>query len=84
MISNGMCSGESKGSFTFVSPHGSTIIDYFIVSADLLRNSIDMSVQSRIESWHMPIALSLNIRNDAVKYASMSEKRKKHWTFCLE
>ena len=49
MILNGMCSSDSKGSFSFVSPHGNSIIDYF-VSADFLRNNIDMSVQSRIES----------------------------------
>ena len=48
MILNGMCSSDPKGSLMFVSPHG--IIDYFIVSADLLRNKTDMSVQSRIES----------------------------------
>ena len=32
-----------------------------------------MSVQSRIESWHMPVTLSLNIRNNTVKSALMSE-----------
>ena len=74
MILNGMCSSDPKCSFTFVSPYGNSIFDYFIVSADLLRNNIDMSVQSRIESWHMPVTLSLNIRNNAVKSATMSEK----------
>ena len=73
MILNGMCISDPKGSFTFVSQHGNRIIDYFIVSEDLLRNNIDMSVQSRIESWHMPVTLSVNIRNNAVKSASMSE-----------
>ena len=73
MILNGMGSSDPKSSFTFVSPHGNSIIYYFIVSADLLRNNIDMSVQSRIESWHMPVTLSLNIRNNAVKSALMSE-----------
>ena len=61
MILNGMCSSDPKSSFTFVSPHGNSIIYYFIVSADLLRNNIDMSVQSRIEFWHMPVTLSLNV-----------------------
>ena len=68
-----MCSSGPKGSFTFVSPHGNSIIDYFIVSADLLCNNIDMSVQSRTEFRHMPVTLSLNIRNNAVKSAPMSE-----------
>ena len=44
-----------------------------IVSSDLLRNNIAMSVPSRIESWHMPLTLSLNIGNNAVKSAPMSE-----------
>ena len=65
MILNGMCSRDPKGSFTLVSPHGNSIINYFIVSADLL--------QSRIESWHMPVKLSLNIRNNAVKSVPLSE-----------
>ena len=72
MILNGMCSSDPKSSFTFVSPHGNSTIYYFIVSTDLLRNNIDMSVQSRIESWYMPVTLSLNIRNNAVKSAPMS------------
>ena len=50
-----------------------SIIDYFIVSADLLCNNIDMSGQSRIESWHMPVRLSLNIRDNAVNSAPISE-----------
>ena len=73
MILNGMCSSDPKGSFTFVSSHGNSIIDYFIISADLLHNNIGMSVQSRIESWHMSVTLSLNILNNAVKSAPMSE-----------
>ena len=73
MILKGICSSDPKGSFTFAFPHGNSIIDYFIVSGDLLRNNIDMSVQSRIESWHMPVTLSLNIRNNAVKSAPMGE-----------
>ena len=44
MILNGMCSSDPKGSFTFVSPHGNSIIDYFIASADLLRHNIDMFI----------------------------------------
>ena len=68
MILKGMCSSDPKGFFTFVFPHDNSFIDYFIVSADLLRNNIDMSVQSSIESWHIPVTLSLNIRNNAVKF----------------
>ena len=73
MILNGMCSSDPKSSFTFVSLHGNSIIYYFIVCVDLLRNNIDMSVQSRIESWHMPVTLSLDIRNNAVKSAPVSD-----------
>ena len=67
IILNGMCSSDPKSSFTFVSPHGNSIIDYFTVSADPLRNNIVMSVQSRIESWYKPVTLSLTMRNNAVK-----------------
>ena len=84
MILYGMISSDPKGSFTFVSPHGNSIIDYFIVSADLPRNNIDMSVQSRIESWHMLFTLSLNIRNNAVKSAPTSETSNERFVWSNE
>lgn len=59
VILNGMCKGDPKGAFTFIAPQGNSVVDYFIVSDTILNNNINMNVDNRIESWHMPIMLSL-------------------------
>ena len=35
VILNGYCKGDNDGNFTFMSPSGQSVIDYFIVSTDL-------------------------------------------------
>ena len=59
IILNGYCLGDVDGAFTFISPNGSSVIDYCIVSDDFLSNSLFFYVESRIESWHMPIVLDV-------------------------
>ena len=58
VVMNGFCMSDLSGSFTNISPHGNSVVDYFLVSENLLINHIDMKVDERIESWHMPIILS--------------------------
>ena len=59
VILNGMCKGDPTGAFTFIAPQGNSVVDYFIVSDTILNDNINISVENRIESWHMPIVLSL-------------------------
>ena len=59
IILNGYCLGDTDGAFTFISPNGSSVIDYCIVSDDFLCNSLSLNVESRIESWHMPLVLDV-------------------------
>ena len=53
---NGAHSGDQEGKFTYVDSQGNSVIDYAIVSAELLmHNSISFEIGSRVESPHMPI-----------------------------
>ena len=58
-ILNGASEGDRNGSFTFVSQQGCSVIDYFIISDSLCSMSSHMSVESRVESSHMPVTCSL-------------------------
>ena len=40
VIMNGYCKGDPFGDFTYISPHGSSVIDYFIVSDELRKSLI--------------------------------------------
>ena len=61
IVLNGFSNGDRNGKFTYISPTGNSVIDYFVVSDALLKYSVDMTVHSRVESQHMPITLCLNI-----------------------
>ena len=58
-IINGIGNCKDSGKFTFISPNGNSVIDFFLVSNDLINNSIKMNVLSDITSWHMPITLCI-------------------------
>jgi hypothetical protein len=48
---------ESNANFTYISPTGCSVVDYFILSTPLLSLSPSMFIQQRTESKHMPIEL---------------------------
>ena len=75
-IVNGMNGGNSQGLFTYVSPHGNSVIDYFLLSDDLLNVITNLKVHVNVESWHMPVSLSLSINNDSVSPAAASKNNK--------
>ena len=43
-----------------MSPHGSSVIDYFPMSEDLFSANCNMRVGDRVDSWHMPVELCWN------------------------
>ena len=59
VILNGYCKGDNDGNFTFMSPSGQSVIDYFIVSTAFLNLDIDMKVLYDITSWHFPITFKI-------------------------
>ena len=66
IVLNGINKFDASDTFTFISPHGNSVNDYFIVSEALFNNCANMCVHDRIESWHMPIALKLQIDEQCI------------------
>jgi len=57
-ILNGTCRGDEKGSYTYVCSSGCSTIDYFVSSKELI-SEVDLSVEERFESKHLPVVLTL-------------------------
>ena len=64
MIVNGACSMDTDGDFTFGSPNGSSVVDYFLVSKDV-KSSFDVNIADHLFSWHLPVEMYW--RNDCEK-----------------
>ena len=60
VIPNGCCNGGRSGGYTYVSPHGSSVIDYFLMSEDLFSDKCNLRVGDRVDAWHMPVELCWN------------------------
>ena len=56
MIVNGACSMDTDGEFTFVSPNGSGVVDYFLVSKDI-KPLCDVKIADHLFSWHLPVEM---------------------------
>ena len=55
---SGNHTGDENGQFTFASNQGNSVIDYFIVSVDLISKlNMNFVVGDRVESSHMPLQL---------------------------
>ena len=56
-ILNGIGNGVCDGGYTFVSPNGSSVIDYILLQSDLLSN-FDLRIGDQLFSWHLPVEAS--------------------------
>ena len=63
---NGHCIGDEGGAFTFISPKGNSVVDYFLVSRCLFNCniSLNLTVQNEILSWLRPISMSLKFNDN--------------------
>lgn len=59
-ILNGTCNGDKDGKFTFISPIGSSVIDYCLISLDLLSLNLHLNVGDQILSHHLPLELLMS------------------------
>ena len=75
-IINGMSKGDNQGLFTYVSTHGNSVNDYFLVSDDLL-SFVDSNVHLEIDSWHLPVSLTLSLNTSDELATSIPENIKK-------
>jgi hypothetical protein len=53
--------GDLNGTFTFLNENGSSVIDYFLSSVECVVNCISLHVGNRVESFHMPVVLKLDV-----------------------
>ena len=56
-IYNGKCPGDKEGKLTYISSHGSSVMDYWITSAEFVKRVKSLFVQDRVESQHMPVGV---------------------------
>ena len=62
---NGICKGDQKGLYTYISDTGNSVNDYVLVSVEVLHDLLNMStlkIVDRIESDHMPLEFTLNFK----------------------
>ena len=54
-------------SCTFVSNSGTSVVDYFLLSCDMLSSLCitSLEVENMIESDHLPVALAINVSQNA-------------------
>ncbi|RUM94595.1 MAG: hypothetical protein DSZ28_02375, partial [Thiothrix sp.] len=58
-ILNGCLDGDVSGRFTFVSSAGSSVVDYFVVSQDILPLCTSLAVEESVVSPHMCLELCI-------------------------
>ena len=58
VIVNGFCNSDANGEFTYVSPHGSRVIDCFIIPKDSFSIHCELRVGDCVDSWHLPVELN--------------------------
>ena len=65
VILNGLCESEFDNSYTFIAAAGTSTVDYFISSCELLSNVHfgSLLVESETYSDHLPIVMTLEIGN---------------------
>ena len=59
--------GDECGKSTYISTSGCSVTYYVIVSRQLLHMPISLHVAEKIESKHMPVELSIGMKNEKSK-----------------
>lgn len=58
-ILNGNCNGDENGHLTYISQSGCSVIDYFILSSNVMYLPRKLIVDERLESQHLPLVCTL-------------------------
>ena len=64
-ILNGTTPSDRSGQWTFVGARGSSVIDYVIANRQANEKVLDMEVQCRVESDHLPLVVTFSARTNA-------------------
>ena len=59
-IVNGTTVNAKSGLYTYIHPQGNSVVDYFLISDDLLVTIDDFIIHEATESLHMPVSISFN------------------------
>jgi len=59
-ILNGCTTGDRDGRYTYISPHGESVIDYCLLAAEHPNHTINLVVASRVESDHLPLEITVD------------------------
>ena len=67
LILNGLLERGFDDSCTFVSNSGTSVVDYFLLSCDMLSSLCitSLEVENMIESDHLPVVLAINVSQNA-------------------
>ena len=67
LILNGLSERGFDDSCAFVSNSGSSVVDYFLLSCDMLSSVCitSLEVENMIESDHLPVVLAINVSQNA-------------------
>ena len=81
VILNNCCNGDRRGEYIYLSPHGSSVTDYFPMSEDLFSANCNLHVGDRIDSWHMPVGLRWTdvVHNIEKPVATESREKRIAW-----
>ena len=63
-ILNGLIAGDERGKFTYISPQGNSVTDYFIVSTELITRCKSQKLCNSILSSHMPVELTMTSKTE--------------------
>ena len=66
IIVNGISTCPESHMFTNITVHGSSVVDYFLVSHDLMNQHVKMCILDRTESSHMAIQLTIPLNVNVV------------------
>ena len=59
IILNGCIEGDTVGGFTYISPMGNSVIDYFLVSRELVKNCKSLLVRENVLTSHLCLEMCL-------------------------
>ena len=78
-ILNGRTTGDALGKFTCIRPSGSSVVDYFIISPELMTKVMHMVVQPfTIYSDHKPIVLTFSLISKPASLKPVKELSKEY------
>ena len=77
IILNGLCQQIFDDGFTFISPSGASVVDYFLLSYELLSaiNITAVDIENVTDSDHLPVVMRVDWKSDSTENFKESDLR---------